>query len=349
MALGLGVCRPLRSGSPNSSTARSVAWESAVATVCCAWVLSTVVSAITNGACSVAESVVAGADSSAAASASAVSFSVVSSPLLSSSASATDSSPPSSSALASASASASAVAPDPLEVAVSSAGGSTESGSGAVLVEAAVGRLHRQLFQGIGLRILHLEGVLQRQADFGSFRDKDCGMVAVTTGSPVASGSALGRRCCQGITVSLRVAPQRRPRPKAGTCGSGCSCWWGRCCLNVVGDFHQLNNVFHLVIDLLSTVEGSPASGVGVALVLEWVPIPAPVQEWARALVPARVPVLEWVPAPAPELALVPEWARAPAQELALVLPQQQALVWAARRCWNLRRWRRSLLLEQNR
>ena len=70
---------------------------------------------------------------------------------------------------------------------------------------------------------------------------------------------------------------------------------------------------------------------------LEWVPVPA--LEW----VPALVLVLGWVPA----LVLVLGWV--PALALALVLPQQQALVWAARRCSNWRQSRRSLLLGQNR
>ena len=75
IAAGLGVCRPPRSGSPNSSTVRSVAWASAVATVCCAWVLSTSVTATANGAGSADDSlatgVVSSAESSVAASASA--------------------------------------------------------------------------------------------------------------------------------------------------------------------------------------------------------------------------------------------------------------------------------------
>ena len=84
-------------------------------------------------------------------------------------------------------------------------------------------RLHRQLFQGMywqnrrwirsrrhlgAGRLLHLEGVLQREADFGSFCDKGCGDGCghhrFTSGIAIGIG-VNSRRCGQGINAITAV------------------------------------------------------------------------------------------------------------------------------------------------
>ena len=121
--------------------------------------------------------------------------------------------------------------------------------SGAVRLTSS-SRLHRQLCQGV------LEGSCtwkescnERLTSVPS-ATRAAGMVAVTTGSPAASESAL-------VAVGAVKASTPSPLSLRGCAtlltGVQAPAQWsqplvGRCCLNVVGDFHQLNNVFHLFI-----------------------------------------------------------------------------------------------------